>query len=79
MIRRPNTARGCVKTPDPKFCNDTIFDMADFDESGRWIEWSKNEFSHRLALEPTAFTPVRLRFGRRFTDGFRGRGSAFGR
>jgi len=37
------------------------------------IEWSIT------ALEPTAFTPVRLRFGRRFTDGFRGRGSAFGR
>ena len=42
-----------MKTPDPKFGNDTIFDMADFDESGRWIEWSKNEFSHRLAPEPT--------------------------
>jgi hypothetical protein len=50
----PNKSRGCVKTPDPKFCNDTIFDMADFDESGRWIEWSKNEFSHRLSPEPTA-------------------------
>ena len=31
------------------------------------------------ALEPTAFTPVRLRFGRRLADDFRRRGSAFGR
>ena len=31
------------------------------------------------ALEPTAFTPVRSRFGRRLADDFRRRGSAFGR
>ena len=31
------------------------------------------------ALEPTAITPVRLRFGRRFTDAPFRRGSAFGR
>ena len=31
------------------------------------------------ALEPTAFTPVRSRFGRRLADGFCRRGSAFGR
>ena len=31
------------------------------------------------ALEPTAFTPVLSRFGRRLAEGFRRRGSAFGR
>ena len=31
------------------------------------------------ALEPTAFTPVRSRFGRRLADDFCRRGSAFGR
>ena len=31
------------------------------------------------ALEPTAFTQFDSRFGIGFTDGFRGRGSAFGR
>jgi len=31
------------------------------------------------ALEPTAFTRFGSRCGAGFTDGFRGRGSAFGR
>ncbi len=53
----PNTARACVKSTDTKFGNDHIFDMANFDESSKWIEWSKNEFSHSLALEPTATAP----------------------
>jgi hypothetical protein len=53
----PNTARACVKSADTKFVNDHIFDMANFGESSRWMEWSKNEFSHSLALEPTATAP----------------------
>jgi hypothetical protein len=53
----PNTARGCVKSADMNFGNDHIFDMANFDETSRWIGWSKNEFSHSLALEPTATAP----------------------
>jgi hypothetical protein len=32
-----------------------------------------------ISLEPTAFTPLGSRCGRRFTDGFRGRGSVLGR
>ena len=28
--------------------------MTHFDEVGRWIRWSKNEFSHRLSPQPTA-------------------------
>ena len=35
--------------------------------------------SPNTALEPTAITPVRSRFGRRLADDFRRRGSAFGR
>ena len=31
------------------------------------------------SLEPTAFTLSGLRWDRRFTDGFRGRGSVLGR
>jgi len=53
-IEPPNTARGCVKSADMKFGNDHIFDMANFDETSGWMGWSKNEFSHRLAPEPTA-------------------------
>jgi hypothetical protein len=53
-MNEPNKARGCVKSADTNFGNDQIFDMANFDETSRRIEWSKNEFSHRLALEPTA-------------------------
>jgi hypothetical protein len=49
----PNKSRGCVKSADPNFGNDQIFDMPNFDESGRWIGWSKIEFSHRLSLQLT--------------------------
>ena len=50
----PNKSRGCVKSAGVKFGNDQIFDMTHFDEVGRRIRWSKNEFSHRLSPEPTA-------------------------
>ena len=53
----PNKSRGCVKSADANFGNDPIFDMRNFDESSRWIGWSKDEFSHSLALEPTATAP----------------------
>jgi len=33
-----------------KFGNDQIFDMTNFDETSRWMGWSKNEFSHSLAI-----------------------------
>jgi hypothetical protein len=48
-----------VKSADAKFGNDPIFNMRNFDESSRWIGWSKNEFSHGLALQPTAVRAVR--------------------
>jgi hypothetical protein len=51
-------SRGCVKSADMKFGNDQIFDMTNFDETSRWMGWSKNEFSHSLTLEPTATAPV---------------------
>ena len=50
----PNNARGCVKSAGAKFGNDQIFDMGNFDGMSRRIQWSKNEFSHRLTPEPTA-------------------------
>jgi hypothetical protein len=53
MIQQSSKSRGCVKSIGVKFGNDQIFDMANFDETSRRIEWSKNEFSHRLSLEPT--------------------------
>jgi hypothetical protein len=56
---RPNKSRGCVKSVGVKFGNDQIFDMENFDEVSRRIEWSKNEFSHSLAPEPTAVGAVR--------------------
>ena len=43
-----------MKRVGVKFGNDQIFDMENFDEVSRRIEWSKNEFSHSLSLEPTA-------------------------
>ena len=46
-----------MKSADTNFGNDHIFDMTNFDESGRRMEWSKNEFSHSRALEPTATAP----------------------
>lgn len=53
MNRPPNKTRACVKTPGVKFGNDQILDMESFDEMSRRIEWSKNEFSHRLTLRAT--------------------------
>jgi len=53
MTMTPNKTRACVKSTDTKFGNDHIFDMANFDESSKWIEWSKNEFSHSLSLQAT--------------------------
>ena len=55
----PNHARGCVKSVGVKFGNDQIFDMENFDEVSRRIEWSKNEFSHKLSPEPTAVSSSR--------------------
>ena len=49
----PNKSRGCVKSADMKFGNDQIFDMTNFDETSRWMGWSKNEFSHSLSLQAT--------------------------
>ena len=48
----PNPSRACVKSGDVNFGNDSELDMRNFDESVRWIRWSKNEFSHSLSLEP---------------------------
>jgi hypothetical protein len=53
MTDAPNKSRGCVKSVGVKFGNDQIFDMENFDEVSRRIEWSKNEFSHSLSPEPT--------------------------
>ena len=50
--QQPNQPRACVKSADLKFGNDQVFDMTNFDESGRWMGWTKNEFSNRLAMEP---------------------------
>ena len=50
----PNQSRGYVKTVSSKFGNDQFFDMKSFVEMSRRIQWSKNEFSHRLSPEPTA-------------------------
>jgi hypothetical protein len=58
MTMPSNKSRGYVKSADMKFGNDQIFDMTNFDESSRWMEWSKNEFSHSLSLEPTAVGAV---------------------
>jgi hypothetical protein len=58
FIEAPNHARGCVKRVGVKFGNDQIFDMENFDEVSRRIEWSKNEFSHSLSPEPTAVGAV---------------------
>jgi hypothetical protein len=51
--------RVCVKSADAKFGNDPIFNMRTFDESSRWIGWSKDELSHSLALQLTAVRAVR--------------------
>jgi hypothetical protein len=42
-----------VKTVSRKFGNDQFFDMKNFAEMSRRIQWSKNEFSHSLSPEPT--------------------------
>jgi hypothetical protein len=56
---RPNQSRGCVKAHDNKFGNDLFYDMENFYETNRRIQWSKNEFSHSLSPEPiTAAAPV---------------------
>jgi len=55
-----NKSRGCVKSVGVKFGNDQIFDMKNFDEVSRRIEWSKNEFSH--SLSPAANAGWRLQF-----------------
>jgi hypothetical protein len=49
-----------VKSVGVKFGNDQIFDMENFDEVSRRIEWSKNEFSHSLTLR---LIPSRLQSG----------------
>ena len=49
----PNQSRGCVKTLGSKIGNDQILASAHFDEMSRRIGWSKNEFLHRLSLQPT--------------------------
>jgi hypothetical protein len=54
-----------VKSAGVKFGNDQIFDMGNFDETSRRIEWSKNEFSHRLSLQATR--DGRLSSASRFT------------
>jgi hypothetical protein len=36
-----------------KFGNDQIIAAWHFDETSRWIGWSKNEFSHSLSLQAT--------------------------
>ena len=51
--RKPNKSRACVKSADMKFGNDQIFCVRHFDETSRWMGWSKNEFSHSLSLQPT--------------------------
>jgi len=52
-LTQPNQSRGCVKSADPKFGNDQFFGVRHFDETSRWMGWSKNEFSHRLSLQAT--------------------------
>ena len=69
----PNKSRVCVKSADANFGNDPIDDMTHFDETGRWMEWSKNEFPHRLAPEPPLALAVPLS---RFTSRVGG-GSTF--
>jgi hypothetical protein len=43
-----------VKTVLRKHGNDQFCDMRYVVEMSRWIQWSKNEFSHGLSPEPTA-------------------------
>ena len=72
----PNTSRGRVKTPALNFGNDPISVMRNVVEMSRRIQWSENEFSHSLSLEPT---PIALSIPlSRLTSQFR-RGSVLGR
>ncbi len=48
-----NQSRACVKRPGANFGNEQIFDMGNFDEMSRRIQWSKDESSRRLVTEPT--------------------------
>ena len=51
---QPNKSRGRVKRADVEIGSDAKYVMANYDEMSRRIEWSKNEFSHRLTPEPTS-------------------------
>ena len=68
-----------MKTLTAKLGNDPISFMGNDVEMSRRIQWSENEFSHSLALEPTADP----RFGLSRSVGFAvrpfGGDSAFGR
>ena len=50
---QPNKSRGCVKSTVVKIGNDHISVVEHFDDTSRWIGWSKNEFSHSLSLQAT--------------------------
>ena len=76
MTHAPNTSRACVKTRGAKLGNDQILVMANVDEMSRRIRWFKNEFSHRLSLEPTGVGVVSS--AARFTSRVAG-GSVLGR
>jgi hypothetical protein len=65
FLSRPNTARACVKSVGMNFGNDHIFDMANFDETSRWMGWSKNKFSHSLSPDRRWRCQVRYRGSRR--------------
>lgn len=53
----PNTARAYIESVGATFGNDPIFTTRDCDESSREMGWSKIEFLHSLALEPTPTAP----------------------
>jgi hypothetical protein len=53
--------------------------MTHFDEMARRIQWSKNEFSHNLALEPTRLALSGLRCGLPLFGSRGPRGTALGR
>ena len=53
-MQRANKSRACAKTPAAQFGNNQIFDMENFVKVSSRIQWSENEFSNRLAQEPTA-------------------------
>jgi len=49
----PNTARACVATSGAKAVNDPSFVLRQFEWPNLVSQWSKNEFSHSLALQRT--------------------------